>query len=255
MCVILKNRTKEKLQNGEVVVGNFTSFISPEIVEIIGNVGFDFVVLDAEHGPMGPESCMNLTRAAEVSNTTPIVRVPKNETETILRYMDTGIQGIHVPQMNTAEDARACVKAVKYYPEGDRGLSRTRAGDFGVKMSLPEFLDYSNRESLTIVHIENMEGVNNLPEILEVDGIDVIYIGPVDLSGSLGCPCKMDDPRLKEAIDRIIKLTVESDKYLGIYVGDVETAKKYIDRGAQYIATSIYGFIIPPMQDFVKRLK
>ena len=252
---MLKNRTKEKLKNGEVVIGNFTSFISPEIVEIIGNVGFDFVVLDAEHGPMGPESCMNLTRAAEVSDTTPIVRVPKNDTEIILRYMDTGVQGLHVPQINTGPDAKACVKAVKYYPEGDRGLSRTRAGDFGTKMSLPDFLNYSNQESLVIVHIENMEGVNNLPEILETDGIDVIYIGPVDLSGSLGCPCKLDEPAVKEAIDRIIKLTVASDKYLGIYVGDVDTAKKYIDLGAQYIATSIYGFIIPPLQDFVKGLK
>ena len=242
------------MKNGEVAVGCFVPFTSPDIVEIVGNVGFDFVMLDAEHGPISPETCTNLVRAAEVSDTTPIVRVPKCDTEIILRYMDTGAQGLHVPQMNSAAKAKVCVNAVKYYPQGDRGLSRTRAGDFGTKMSLPDFLNYSNQETLVVVHIENIEGVENLPEILETDGIDVIFIGPADLSGSLGCPCQLDNPILNKTIDRIINMTLDSDKYLGIFVGDVATGKKYIDRGAQYLATSIFGFLISPMQDFVNNI-
>ena len=194
-------------------------------------------------------------RGAEVSNTTPLVRVTRNEAETILRFMDTGVQGIHVPQINSGSDAEACVKAVKYYPEGERGLSRTRASDFGTIMPLPEFLDYSNRESLVVVHIENMEGVNNLPEILEVDGVDVIYIGPVDLSQSLGCPARINEPAVQKAVDQAIRITRDSDKILGIYVGDAETAKRYIDQGAQYIATGLVGFLVQSLQDFIKHFK
>ena len=183
-----KNNLKEVLKEGKNGFGTFLKFTDPAVVEIMGFAGFDFVIIDQEHGPISLQSAQNMLRAAESANITPVIRVTDNAETLILRALDIGAQGIEIPQINTKSDALRAVKAVKYSPQGQRGLCRyVRAADYS-SMDRYKYFKYASQETMIIAHIEGVEGINNLEEILSVAGIDVIFIGPYDLSQSLGIP-------------------------------------------------------------------
>src|SRR5688572_27703963 len=144
------NKTKAKLAEGQVVFGAIISRYAPDLVELFGAIGYDFVMIDCEHGPMDLDQVEHMVRAAEVFGITPITRVPDHGEATILRFLDRGVQGVIVPHVNTAEEAEGVAKAARYHPEGRRGMGSGRAHDYGVGVSRDESTRWINAQTLVI---------------------------------------------------------------------------------------------------------
>ena len=172
------NLTKRALREGKPVFGCFVRFPDPTLVEVVCLQGWDFLIFDGEHGTLEPHECENLVRAAELLDVTPIVRVPANQPHVILRLMDTGAQGCHVPWVGDEADAERAVRSVKYAPRGQRGLAGVRAADYGQRGSLGEYVRKANEETLVVAHVETASAVDQVDEIAAVDGVDVVFLGP-----------------------------------------------------------------------------
>jgi 2-keto-3-deoxy-L-rhamnonate aldolase RhmA len=198
------NQVKQKLRARDVSLGLWIEdVLSPERVELFGHLGFDFVILDAEHASFNPHLCLNFVRACEIADLTPIVRVPDHTPSTILSYLETGVLGIYAPHVRTAADARNIVEAVKYAPDGHRGSGgSTRAANYGVTQRPSQYFAEANEQTMVCVLVEDEAGLENLEEILQVHGIDCVDLGPGDLSHSLGVPGQTNHPRVREALQR-----------------------------------------------------
>ena len=226
-----KNNLKEVLKEGKNVFGPFMKFADPAAVEIMGFAGFDFVIIDAEHGPISMQNAQNMIRAAETANITPIIRVANNDEALILRALDIGAQGIEIPQINSKSQAIKAVRSVKYAPQGKRGVCRyVRAANYS-SMDKFEYFKSANNETMIIAHIEGVEGINNLDEILSVPGIDVIFIGPYDLSQSLGIPGEVSNPLVTEKMKEVVLKCKENKVSVGTFADDVKTAKFWVSLG------------------------
>ena len=210
-----QNKMKAKIRAGQAAFGCALGFPAPEIVEMLGLLGFDWVLIDCEHGSMNEESAEAMIVSATLHDITPIVRVPVNRPEVILRYMDRGAMGVQVPHVNTKEQATAAVQAVKYYPLGSRGMGAGRPAEWGITGSRGEYLDWANRETLVCVQIEEAEAVKNLGEILTVPEVDVFFVGPADLSQSLGYPGQQSHPVVQETVDRCLAQIKAAGKVSG----------------------------------------
>jgi len=245
------NTTKRKLAAGEMALGIFLALDAPAMVELFGYCGFDFVLIDAEHGALDPHHVEGLARAAIVGGTTPIVRVPQNVPGVILRYLDVGPQGVMIPWCQSAAEASAAVAATKYYPDGQRGLAGVAASRYGVGMPLREYVETANAETMVIVQIETAATVDTLPELLRVPGVDVFFIGPNDLSQSLGFPGRPDEPPVLAMIERAISLILAAGKTAGIMVRDAEGLRRYRERGVRCITISSPGLIAPAARAFL----
>jgi 4-hydroxy-2-oxoheptanedioate aldolase len=184
-----------------------------------------------------------MVRAAELRDVTPIVRVTTNQAPVILRFMDTGAQGAHVPMVNTCLEAESAVEAIKYGPRGKRGLAASRAASFGQGPPLGEYVAQANSETLVVVAIETHEAIDELPEITGVDGVDVVFVGPTDLSQSLGLPGETNHPDVEHAMNEIVEATARSDCALGVLVSSATDARSWRERGARYIAISLEALI------------
>ena len=182
-------------------------------------------------------------RAAELLDVTPIVRVPANQPHVILRLMDTGAQGCHVPWIGDAAEADAAVRSVKYAPRGERGLAGVRAADYGQRGSLGEYVRKANEETLVVVHVETASAVEQVDDIAAVDGVDVVFLGPADLSQSLGVPGEMRHPVVLEHWSARPTATLAAGKALGVTVPDAEAARAWIERGATYVTTPLESML------------
>ncbi|KYZ76206.1 hypothetical protein AXX12_07120 [Anaerosporomusa subterranea] len=222
----------EKLANRTPTLGTFIVTGDPFVTEIFGWAGFDFVVIDTEHSPNDISAVVNHIRAAELSGLSPIVRVTKNDPSLILRVLDNGASGIVVPQVNTAAEAKAVVKAARYAPQGERGIAGVvRAARCGFT-PMEQYIENANKQVQVIVQIEHIEAVQNLEEILAVEGIDGIFIGPTDLSQSMGITGQFNDPALRDVISQVVEQTKASDKWIGIFCVNAADAKNWADKGA-----------------------
>lgn len=248
---MLQNTTKAKLQAGDTVLGCFINFFEPTLTEFVAMQGWDFLIFDGEHGTLEARDIADLTRAAELRRVTPIARVTTNQPHLILRYLDTGVHGVHVPWVNTPEGVEQAVRSVKYGPRGIRGLAGSRASEWGMGESIGTYTERANRETLVVIHIETIEAVDAVDEYLSIDGVDVLFLGPTDLSHSLGHPGELDHPEVVAAMDRVAAAVVPSDTALGIYAGSTEFAKTWMDKGARYLATGVQGFMAAGMQDYL----
>lgn len=237
------NQAKQRLRSGCPVFGCFLRHPSPGLAEFLALKGWDLLVLDAEHGPMTVGECENMVRAIELRGGTPMVRVSANDQSQILRYLDTGAQGIHVPCVESAADAEAAVRAVKFQPMGTRGLAASRAADYGQGQPLADCIEFLNEQTLVVVQIESAKAVDNLEEIVAVGGVDVAFIGPTDLSNSFGLPGNIKHPIVQGAIQRIVDVVLQSDVALGIMVSDGAAALTWLEKGARYITTTLEGLL------------
>jgi len=187
----LKNLLKEKLQKGQVVIGTFVGLGHPDVTESLSRLGFDWLVIDGEHAPLGLETMQRMLQAMNGSNCTPIIRPQWNDMVIIKRVLDIGAHGVLVPWINTKEEAEYAVRACKYPPEGLRGYGPRRAALFD-----PDYLKTANDEILVVAQIETQKAISNLDDILSVKGIDACYIGPFDLSRSFGLDSQQwDNPQ------------------------------------------------------------
>ena len=238
-----KKSLREKLKNGEMVFGTWNSIPSPSLANAIGCSGIDFMVIDAEHGPVGMETAEDIIRALDVSGTSSIIRVPANESHLILRALDIGAHGIQIPHVSTKEEAGRAVKYSKYYPEGSRGFTPfTRAGKYG--MEAAGYIKTANENTMVVINVEGSEGLKNLNDIVSVRGIDVIFIGPYDLSQSLGKPGEVEDPKVIEGIRRSVDATKNKGLACGSFARNLRYLDILIDCGVQYITYTVDSALI-----------
>lgn len=249
------NRTKARLQAGETVYGCFNSLNEPRLVELYGYQRWDYMVFDGEHASLEPRDVENLTRAAQLMGFTPLVRATTNAQPTILRYLDTGAMGVIVPWVNTPQEAEAVVRAVKYFPRGLRGLAGSRAADYGQTMPLSEYSAQANAETLVVVQCESPTAVENAAAIAAIDGVDVVFVGPTDLSQSMGLTGQTEHPDVIAAIDRVIAAVTPAGKAVGIMVRSAESAIFWRERGVRFIATSMEGLIVSGMKSYLSAIK
>jgi 4-hydroxy-2-oxoheptanedioate aldolase len=254
--MIRPNRLKAMLARGENAVGTFVKTTDPAVVEALGLAGLDFVVLDNEHAALNPETLTNLLRVAELGDMTPIVRVRAKDAGEILHALDSGAMGVQVPHVNTAADARFVVESMKYAPEGKRGFAVShRAGGFGA-IGAAEYVALSNAETLTVCYCETRDAVENLESIVAVPGVDVIFIGPWDLSQSFGVIGQVDHPTVQAAIDRIVAITRATGRAVGIIATDAADARRQFDRGIQYVTlSSDLGLMTALTRQFLRELR
>jgi 4-hydroxy-2-oxoheptanedioate aldolase len=250
-----ENQLKRKLKRGEVVIGPFINCAYPAFIEICGHAGFDFAIIDLEHGALHTLVAEDLCRAADCVGLAPIVRVSKNDAPQIQRALDIGSAGVQVPQIETKADAEACVKGAKYSPLGSRGLSfYTRAGVYTAAGT--QITDKLNEESLIVVHVEGRRGVDNIEEIVSVPHIDVIFLGPYDLSQSLGIPGQVRDPRVIDLMQKCVTTIRNAGKAAGTFADKPEIAKQWIDAGIQYMAIGVdVGIFLRACQALVKAVR
>jgi len=233
-----ENLLKDKLKNGDVVLGPFVNLSSGALIEIAAYAGFDFVILDTEHGPLDVSSAEDLCRVAQGVGITPIVRVRENDPPQILRALDIGAHGVQVPQICTKADAEAVIQAAKYVPLGMRGVSPyTRAARYfseGAKI-----FDRLNETSMVLIHVEGVEGLENLEDIITVPGLDVVFLGPYDLSQSLGIPGQVTDPRVVDRMREAADMINQAGLTVGTFADSPEAAKRWIDAGVRYVSLSV----------------
>jgi 2-keto-3-deoxy-L-rhamnonate aldolase RhmA len=233
-----ENQLKRKLQQGDIALGLFINSAYPALVEICGYAGFDFVVIDLEHGAIDTLVAEDLCRAADCVGISPTIRIRQNDATQIQRALDIGSAGVQVPQIETKADAEAVVRGAKYNPLGSRGLSfATRAASYtSLGTNITERL---NQESLVVVQVEGKRGVDNIAEIVSVPHIDVVFLGPYDLSQSLGIPGRVRDPRVLELMQQCVATIRQSGKAAGTFADNAEIAQQWINAGVQYVTMGV----------------
>jgi len=227
----MRNELKRRLKRGEQVYGSWITIESPLCTEWLSTVGLDYFVFDTEHSPLDIYQCQTLMQAMRGdSKTTPIVRPWWLDIVAIKRALDIGAYGVLVPWINNKEQAELAVKATRYPPEGLRGTGPRRAEYFD-----PDYYETVNEEILVICQIETKEAVENIEEIVAVDGVDVSYIGPADLSASYGHLGNMSHPTVQRAIDRVYEATKDAGKATGIHLGSGKTIPERIEMEYNFI--------------------
>ena len=249
------NRMKEKLHAGEPAFGVSVMIPSPQLVEMLGAFGFDWVLLDCEHGTLTLESVELMAMAAEASGMTPIARPATRGADHILQVLDRGVMGVQVPHVNTAAEARAVVQAVKYHPGGQRGLAAgTRAAVYDAHGSMAEYVRAANEQTLIAIQLEDREAIANLDELLKVAGIDVFFVGPSDLSQSMGHPGNPKAPPVAEAINRSFERIVAA----GCIPGTPATAESVagvLKQGVRYIYTHVPRLIAASAKAYFEKAR
>ncbi len=250
-----KNKLKEKLIEGKEMVTLCLLKGYAPLVEIAGIGGFDGIIFDAEHSTLSQSECEEMIRACEAVDTVPIIRTRKNEHELILRYLDAGAMGILVPNIRTKVDAENAVRAVKYFPRGDRGLSTVRANYYDMGLPKKEYIEFANEQTVVFIMVENIDAVNNLKDILEVDGIDGMMIGTTDLSLSMGYPGQPNHPDVKEAVNKALTIGLNSGKAVGTMLRPNESVKDIFNAGYRMLTASGLGFYKDGVKNFIKAVK
>jgi 4-hydroxy-2-oxoheptanedioate aldolase len=249
------NKMKAKIAAGEAAFGVSVMIPSPQVVEMVGHMGFDWVLIDCEHGTISLETVELMVMAAEATGITPIARPWINRPDAILRLMDRGVMGVQVPHVNCAADARCAVEAVKYHPLGTRGLAAgTRPAQYGLGPSATEYVEWVNRETLVCVQLEEEAALENIDEILEVEGVDVFFVGPSDLSQSMGYPGQKEVPEVQAAIDSAFARIVGAGKVPGS-AGGTSAIVEYLDKGCLYVYTHVPRLLASASEAFFEVVK
>jgi len=234
-------------------IGTLITLDSPEITEILSNSGFDWLFLDMEHGVISTAAVQRLLQSKEKSCPA-FVRIPDNNSTWIKKALDTGCEGIIVPQIKNVADVRVAVKAAKYPPVGERSVGIARAQGYG--MSFKEYVASANSKVGLILQIEHIDAVKNLDEILKEPGFDGIFIGPYDLSGSMNLLGEVSNNKVQDAIDEVKAKCKAKDVPFGIFVPMAEMVKKEIEDGCSFIAIGMDTmFLWNAAKDVVKKIK
>lgn len=220
------------------MLGIFSKTTDSNFIEALGYSGLDFVILDQEHGPVSLETLHNHLRATRGSGMKSIVRVKGVDRNAIGAALDAGADGVQVPNIATQKQAREAVDAARFFPKGNRGVCRfVKAANFGSTPKQNYFKQANDR--LLILQVEGQEGIKNLEAILEVKGYDILFIGPYDLSQSLGIPGQINHPLMKQSMEEVAKSAKRVGKQLGTFADTVDTARDLQNHGFEYLAYSV----------------
>ncbi len=237
--IISTNRIKHALQAGQPVIGTMVvEFRQPSVMQLLANAGFDFVIIDSEHGPFSIETIADLTRAAKQYGLTPIVRIPDLTYPYIAPTLDSGAQGLMVPRIINAQQVRDVVQIMKYPPIGIRGSALSRGHTDFKSGSVAEAMTTANEETMLIVQIETRSALDNIEEIVATPGVDVALIGPNDLSISLDIPGQMDSPQLQAAIEKVIAACQKHHVFPAIHMNNLELAVYWAKQGMRLVSST-----------------
>lgn len=245
----------DRLRKGEKICAAWNQLNSCISAEIIAEAGFDMMVIDMEHSHTTLPEVISMIQATKGTDCVPIVRAPWNDMVWCKQILDTGAYGLHIPYVSTKEEAEAAVRYCKYPMQGVRGIAGShRAVNYG--MCKGDYYPRANRDVLVIVAIETPLGVKNVKEIAQVEGVDGIFIGPMDLATSMGHLANPAHPEVQEAIRQIEEVVLPSDKFLATLAPNAEAAKKFYDKGygLVYIMSDV-GVLVKNAQDNVKAFK
>jgi 2-dehydro-3-deoxyglucarate aldolase len=235
----MANIVKEKLSAGKVTLGAWVMVGHPASGEIQAACGFDWVAVDTEHTSIGFETLENIIRAIERGGAAPFVRMPGHDPITIKRTLDIGARGIIVPMVNSAQQARDIVAAAKFPPVGERGASFCRPSGYGDNFK--GYYDAHNEDICVVAMVEHVDAVANIDEIVRVEGVDALFMGPYDLSSSMGIVGEFDNPRFEEALMKVREAAKKAGMPVGLHVvpPDIEQIRQRAAEGFQFIACSI----------------
>lgn len=236
---IAPNRTKQALREGKAVLGTMVAEIrQPAVMQLLVNGGFDFVIIDNEHGPFNIETIADLSRTAVYLGLTPIVRVPDIAYPYIAQSLDGGAQGIMAPRIYTPEQAHQVVQTVKYPPVGQRGSALSRGHTAFRGGNVSEIMAQANQESLVVIQIETVAALESIDEIVAVPGVDVAFIGPNDLSIALGVAGQTTSPTLVAAIEKVMDACARHNVATAIQMNDMKLALHWAGRGIKMMSYS-----------------
>lgn len=234
MTIEFYNPVQHKLKAGGKTAGAFLQIPHGIPAEIFSMAGFDWLIVDMEHAPGDYGNLLSQLQAISGSGTVPFVRPPWNDHVAIKKILDCGAQGVLVPYVNTGAEAAEAVAACRYPPVGVRGVSGSNRGArFG--NNLQNYLESANREITVIIAIETREAIDNLDDILAVEGLDGVFIGPMDLSTNLGHPGDLAHPTVKAAFSEVETKVLASDKFLGTLTTTWERTQECFDKGYQWL--------------------
>ena len=229
-----KNPVKNKLKNGLKTAGAFLQLTSNISAEILSRAGFDWLIVDMEHAPGDFANLLGQLQAMNGSNTVPFVRAPWNDAVAIKKILDTGVQGVLIPYVNTRAEAEAAVAACKYPPVGVRGVAGSpRAAGYG--RNVKQYIEQANRETIVLIAVETPQAIDNLDDILTVADLDGIFIGPMDLATSMGYLANPGHEEVQKAIAIIEEKVLASDKFLGTITPSWEKAQACYEKGYQWL--------------------
>lgn len=237
----MHNILKEKLAQGKQPLGTFVGTASPAVVECLGCAGLDFVILDNEHSPVEAETTAAMVRAAELRNVTPLARVREISRPAILKLLDVGVQGLIIPDVRGTEDIRRVVDYAKYAPVGRRGFCPSRKDGWGTdpQCGVLDTMAHFNQETLVIPQCETAEALSDIETIAAMDGVDGIFIGPFDLSISMGMPGDFENPQFRAALARILSACRAAGKPCLIFAGDGAGAAVRFAQGYDAVAMGL----------------
>lgn len=237
----MHNILKEKLAQGKQPLGTFVGTASPAVVECLGCAGLDFVILDNEHSPVEAETTAAMVRAAELRNVTPLARVREISRPAILKLLDVGVQGLIIPDVRGTEDVRRVMDYAKYAPVGRRGFCPSRKDGWGTdpQCGVLDTMAHFNQETLVIPQCETAEALSDIETIAAMDGVDGIFIGPFDLSISMGMPGDFENPQFRAALARILSACRAAGKPCLIFAGDGAGAAVRFAQGYDAVAMGL----------------
>lgn len=228
---------KSRVQAGEALFGTFVNLGSPITAEIIGDVGYDWALLDLEHGAGDERDTLSQMQALEHTSATPLIRIEMNSRPRVHRVLDFGAGGVMVPRVETADEAREAVSFMRYPPAGVRGVAlMNRACGFGGRTS--EYMAAADTQLLTVLQIESPRAVANANEIAAIDGVDVLFLGPADLSQAMGIFGRFDDPRFREAVAATATAARAHGKAAGVLLPNVDSLPSYWEAGYRFLGCS-----------------
>lgn len=245
---------RDRLASGGETIGLSINFRSAHLVEMAAQAGFDFVSFDAEHGPLDLADLEAMLLAADAHGLPAISRPPNARPDTILRFMDLGLCGVMVPYVQSKDDAAAMVDAVRYPPAGRRGLGYVRANDWGLIPSA-EYVAAANANAVTIGLIETAQAVERIDEILDVPGLDVVWIGPVDLAQSMDLLAEPNHSRLRASIERVASRSRAAGRAVGIGVGSARAMDEYRSVGVNWFAVTARSLFFGAATSFLADAK
>ena len=241
---IRENRAKCKLKAGQPTYGVISTSADPQIAELFGLAGFDYYMLDAEHGLMDAASVVDVIRACERVHVTPMVRIGSKDPKLVLQYLDGGMMGVMMPGLETVEEIKMLIDAVKYPPMGKRGMGLARAsGYIAVGKEAADYIEFSNEQTMVIPQFEDPALIDCFEELIAQPGVDAVVIGPRDLSLNMGYPDGPNHPEVQEMIDRVVAICKKTGVAAGITAGSRADSAAQVARGATMIL-AIGQFVI-----------
>jgi 4-hydroxy-2-oxoheptanedioate aldolase len=240
----LDNPVKEKLNSGGTAIGVFVPMPSPDIVEIVALAGFDFALLDGEHGRISPDDAYPMILAAEARDIPAMVRVGENDRQVVLKYLDLGVSGVMIPQTNTPELVKDAIAGMRYAPDGLRGLAGGRTFGFGQGAPMAEVVPEINKRVLSIIQFEHIDALPHLGEMLATPGLDVFFVGPTDLHQSMGYGGQLGHPEVEAVIQQVVDTAREKGVPLGIVAPDAATTNRRLSQGFQMIVTNVPALLM-----------